>query len=133
MSGLYTAFKNDLMKANINLETVNVSAALIDDASYTFADTHLTLDDIPPTAIVGTPLQLTNTSVVEDRFVADDLLFTNVNGNTIEGVLFYIDTGVPSTSRLMLYANNDGTFSATPAGVNINIIFNSNPPGIFRL
>lgn len=125
---LYLKYKAFLLTP---LVTADVRAFLVDSTDYTLdGDLHDFLDDIPAGARVGTPVALTNKSIVEDttndvaRFTSDPVTLLAVSGDVSEYVVLYIHTGVESTSRILtVYDTATGTpgLPVTPAGVNIII------------
>lgn len=98
---------------------VNVKAVLVDTASYTYSDAHDFLDDIPGGARIATSGNLTTKAVT---IVGDDVNVTADNFDvvipasqpTIEAIVFYIDTGVASTSRLLRYYDTGAGFPFAP-------------------
>jgi hypothetical protein len=96
------------------------------------------LDDVDAAAIAGngTSANLSGKTVTNGVFDADDVSLTSVTapsgGSTCDGILFYKDTGVASTSTLFLLLDqNGGTgLPITPNGGNISIQFSS---GTYRI
>lgn len=118
--------------ANTNLDTGDVRVILIDAADYTFSQLHDFLDDVPAAARVATSGTLLNTTVTNGVFDADDITINAVTGDPLEALLFYIHTGVESTSRLVAYIDTGWTgLPFTPSGSNVTLAFNAS--GIFKL
>jgi hypothetical protein len=129
---MYTAAKEALLAGNINLETDTIKAVLIDLADYTpNFSTHDNLDDVAAGARVGTAQTLTSKTFTNGAFDAADVTFTTVSGDQSEAILVYKDTGVESTSRLLLLMDTATGLPVTPAGGNITIQWNAS--GIFSL
>lgn len=115
-----------------DLTTVNVKAALIDLADYTYDAAHDFLNDVAGAAIVSTSGNLTTKTIVGGVFDADTITFTAVSGDEFEAILFYHDTGVSSTSRLIAILDTGQTgLPFTPSGGDIDFIPNAS--GIFAL
>jgi hypothetical protein len=74
---------------------------------------------------------MTNTTVTDGLFDADDVTLVAVAGDVSEALIIYIHTGVESTSRLVAYIDSATGLPITPNGGNINIVWNAS--GIFQL
>lgn len=134
MSLVYNEFKDQLATANVDLTTADVRAIPIDLADYTPSAAHDFLDDVAAGARIGTAVALSNQTVVDGLFDADDWTQTGVSGDQFEAVLFYIHTGVDSTSLLICLATTESDGSTaiafTPNGNDIDF---SAPNGILQL
>lgn len=121
---LYTRPSNSDMVAGV------VKCALVDTASYSYSASHEFFSSV--SGVVGTPLAITSKTFVNGVFDGDNLFFTSVTGPTVEAFVFYIDTGVAATSRLIAYIDTDVTnLPVIPNGGDINIAWNA--LGIFAL
>lgn len=97
-----------------------VKVALIDTAAYTFSSAHQFFSDL--TGIVGTPATLTSKTFTNGTLDAADTLFPTLAGVSVEGLVLYIDTGTPTTSRLVSYQDSSiGGGGFTPSGVDLLI------------
>lgn len=113
--------------ANVNLLTGAVKVVMLDTDAYTYSDTHEFLSDIPSGARVAI------SGALSSKAVSDLAAFTSANGRLdgvvgpeSEGVVLFIDTGSPSTSRLVAYWDTSITgMPVTPSGESYNVI----PPG----
>lgn len=117
---------------SINVLTSDIKAVCVDAADYT-AD--LTNDDfladITGAGRVATSANLANKTFTGVAFDADDFDIAGVSGDTFEEVIFYIDTAVESTSRL-LYRKTTG--AGLPFSPNAGqISFTINASGVFSL
>lgn len=131
-NAIYPKYKEAVIQNSSNSSlTGTVKVALVDTGTYTYSSTHDFYDDIS-SGVVGTPVILMNKTYSDGVLDADDITFTSVSGNTIEAIVFYIDTGTPSTSRLVAYMDTGITgLPVTPNGGDITITWN--PLGIFGL
>lgn len=117
--------------SNTDILTGNVKCVLVDDADYTYSATHEFLDDIAAGARVGTSGNLSSKTVTDSVFDCANFTVSSVSGDQFEALVFYIDTGVEATSRLICYIDTGYTgLPTTPNGNDINITLNSG--GIFR-
>lgn len=57
--------------------------------------------------------------------------FTAVSGATVEGLMFFKDTGVTTTSDLICYFDTATGLPLTPNGGDVNVTFNAS--GIFKV
>lgn len=133
-NGMYTAFKQTLLGAGLNLDTADIRVILIDAADYTVnLSTDNFLDDIAGAARVATSGTLANTSITNGVFDADDFAFTSVTGDQSEALVLYNHTGTESTSNLILYIDTGTGLPVTPNGNNINVAWDNGASKIFRL
>jgi hypothetical protein len=105
-NALYPKAKQAALAAGLNLAAGNVKAQLIDMANYAYSASHQFFSDVPAGARVGAPVALTNKSVTNGVFDADDVTFAGLtSAPSIEALLIYVDTGVEGTSPLVLFVD----------------------------
>lgn len=111
-------------EANINLIADAVKVVLVDTDAYSFDVVDQFLSDIPGGARISITGALTGKSMADDGyFHSDNPRFEGVTGAEAEAVVFFIDTGVAATSRLIFYIDTDVTgLPVTPAGASYNLI-----------
>ncbi len=125
MSAVYPKFKQEILGT---LVSSTIKAALIKSAASYNAG-HDFLDDIIAD-VIATAI-VTGKSVTDGVFDAGDVLFSGVApGNTYDGAVLYIDTGVNSTSRLICWL--DGPLLSTNGG-NVTLEFSNSASKIFAL
>ncbi len=132
-NAVYPLFKQALLDAssNVDINDGTVKAALIDLADYTYSSAHDMWDDASA-AVVGTPQTIANTTVTNGLFDGDNVTFSAVSGDPCEAIIIYIDTGTPSTSRLVAFLDTGVTgLPVTPNGGDITITWNAS--GIVQL
>lgn len=119
-NAVYQKFLEAQMNGASNIDMIGgtVKALLIDTALYTFSQTHDMLDDINPSAIIGTSAALTTKTYALGQFDADDANVPVPGATSVEAIILFIDTGVSSTSRLFLYLDSGSGIPFTPDGVN---------------
>jgi hypothetical protein len=112
----------------------NVKAVLVDAGTYVYSDSHEFLSDIPSGARVGTSGNMTGKTVgAGGVFDCDDYSITvGASKPSAEALVYYIDTGVEGTSRIMCYI--DAFTSGMPytppvGGGNVNITVD--PAGVY--
>ena len=93
--------------------------------------THDFYDDLS-SAVVGTPVSFTMSTLTSTAGAADgeDIVFTSVSGNSVEGVIIYKWTGTAGTSPLIAWIEFT---QITPNGGNITIQWQATTPFIFKL
>lgn len=131
-NALYPAAKAGWLNltSGYDLNDGTVKVALIDTGTYTYSAAHDFHDDL--SGIVGTPQEITNTTVAAGLFDGDNVTFTAVSGNTVEALVIYIDSGSSGTSPLIAYIDTGVTgLPVTPNGGDITITWNGS--GIFQL
>ena len=131
-NAIYPIYKQALLDGltDIDLNDGTVKVALVDTGTYTYSSAHDFLNDL--TGVVGTAQTIANTTVTNGVFDGDNVTFTSVSGNSVEALVFYIDTGNAATSRLVAYIDTGQTgLPVTPNGGNITITWDA--AGIFAL
>jgi hypothetical protein len=112
--------------------TVDVKLLLIDLDDYAYSDAHEFLSDIAA-GIIATSPALTGKTVSDlGAFDCDDPVFAAVAGNQSEALICFIDTGTPSTSRLVVFQDTGVTgLPITPNGGDITLTVDA--AGLFVL
>lgn len=131
-NAIYPLYKQALMDADTDVDLIagNVKVALVDTGTYTYSAAHQFLSSL--TGITATSGNLASKTVTNGVFDAADVTLTAVSGNQSEALVFYIDTGVAGTSRLVAYLDTGQTgLPVTPNGGDIDIVWNAS--GIFAL
>jgi len=131
-NAIYPLYKQALLdaSANVDINDGTVKVALVDTGTYTYSSAHEFLSSL--SGVVGTAQTIANTTVTNGTFDGDNVTFTAVSGNSVEALVFYIDTGVAGTSRLVAYIDTGQTgLPVTPNGGDITITFDA--AGIFTI
>ena len=130
-NAIYPKWKEALLQASSNSAlTGTVKVALVDLGTYAYNAAHDMLDDI--SGVIGTAQTLGTKTFVGGVFDADDVTFPSVSGATVEALIIYIDTGTPSTSRLVAFLDSGYTgLPVTPNGGNIDVLWGTD--GIFKI
>lgn len=130
-NALYPNFKENILRANIDFDTITLAAVLVDLADYTYSATHEFLSDVPSGARVAS-VDLASVTVTDGVVDAADATFTSVTGDPCEAVIIYNNTGTASTSHLVaIYDTGVTGLPVTPNGGNITLQFNAS--GLFSL
>lgn len=116
MSAIYPKWMEAVIQASSNSSlSGTVKAALVDTADVSYNAAHDMYDDISA-GVVGTPATLGSKTYTNGVFDATDVADYDANaGDSAEAIVIYIDTGTPSTSRLVAWIDS---FTATPSGVD---------------
>ena len=116
----------------LDLDSNTIKVALVTGA-YTYSASHQYYSSVSA-AVIGTPATLTNKTVTEGVFDADDVTFSSVTGNQVTKILLYQDTGTASTSPLIaLFDTAAAGLPITPNGGNITIAWSNDAARIFRI
>lgn len=130
---LYVKGKERIGRAQVNLETAAITAALVKN-TYT---QNLTTDEFYSTIsahVLDTPVLLTGKTFAGGVFDADDVTFTAVaGGDTAEAVVLFVDTGTPSTSPLLFYCDTITGFPLATSGGDIEVRWDNGAFKIFSL
>lgn len=123
---VYPLFRQELIQGTSGTAlTGTLKVVLIDTALYTYSAAHDFYNDVSAGA-VGTPVTLGTKTYVNGLLDAADSTFTAVTGANCEAVILFLDTGTPSTSRLVAYLDTGVTgLPVTPNGTDILITWNA--------
>lgn len=130
MGSFYPLALESFEKAEIDVTDTTFTVQAYTNA-VTFNTAHQFLDDLDAGEALGDPFPLTTVTVTGGLIDADPATLANVNNGDIIGVLvFYMDTGSPATSRLVIWENkrsDNTTLSFTGTGSPLTADF---PSGI---
>jgi hypothetical protein len=129
---LYPKGKENFLSGNIDMVNDTITIALVDTASYTFDNTHISFANVTPSAVVANT-QLASKSVGNGVFDAADAIFNNVSGNQSEALILFKDTGTNTTSYLIAYIDTATGLPVTPSGGDITVSFSDSTTKIFSL
>lgn len=123
---IYPKYKEAALQGNGNLAGGNVKAVLVDLADYTYSAAHEFLSDVAAIGRVATSANLASKTFTNGVFDSADPSFTAVTGDVSEALILFIDTGTPSTSRLVaFYDTGVGGLPVTPNGGGIDLAVNA--------
>jgi hypothetical protein len=131
-SVVYPKGKEAFLSGSINLTSDTIKAVLIDTNDVAYSSAHDFYNDISA-AVVGSAVTLSNKSVTNGVFDADDITFTSVSGDQSEAIIIYKDTGNAATSPLIAFIDTATGLPVTPNGGNINVAWDSGSNKIFAL
>jgi len=129
-SVVYPKAKESFLKADLDLDST-VRAVLIDTGTYTYNAAHDNYDDL--SGVVGTESgAFASKTFTNGVFDAADITFTAVSGATVEAIVLFLDTGTPSTDKLIAYIDSASSgLPVTPNGGDVVVTWNAS--GIFAL
>jgi hypothetical protein len=131
-NALYPKFKEQALQGGVNLSGGDIKAVLVDLADYTYSAAHEFLSDVAAAGRVATSGNLASKTFTGGVFDSADPSFTAVTGDVSEALILFIDTGTPSTSRLIAFY--DAGVSGLPVTPNSGAIdVNVNASGWFAL
>lgn len=131
-NALYLKAKEAFLNGSINMVANTITIALVDTGIYTFSSSHQFRNEVSNSAVISTTT-LTNKTITNGVFDADDATFTSVTGANCEALLIFQDTGVQSTSRLVAYVDSATGLPILPNGGDISVAFSSGSSKIFAL
>lgn len=131
-NAIYPIWKQELLQGTSGTSlTGTLKVALIDTADYTYSSAHDMWDDASA-GVVGTPQTIGSKTYANGLLDGADVTFTAVTGDPCEALILFLDTGTPSTSRLVAYIDTGVTgLPVTPNGGDITVTWNAS--GIFQL
>ena len=131
-NALYLKAKESFLNGSINMVANTVTIALVDTGVYTFSSSHQFRNEVSNSAIISSTT-LTNKTITNGVFDADDATFSSVTGANCEALLRFQDTGIHTTSRLVAYIDSATGLPILPNGGDISVAFSSGSSKIFAL
>lgn len=132
-NAFYSAFKEQMLQAGVNLASSNVKAILVTSA-YTFSASDVFISDLTGILTDGRSPNLASKTFTAGVFDAANTTLPTVTGSqTADAIVLSIDTGTDATSRLICYFDTNVTglpFSTNGGDITItwddgaNKIFN---------
>jgi hypothetical protein len=132
-NGMFAAGREGFATAAVNWVSDTVKVTAIDLADDTISlSTDDFFNDIAAAARVATAT-LSGKTATGGVLDAVDTTMSSVTGDQFEALIFWKDTGVESTSRLLIYIDTvtTGALSLTPNGGDVQIVHAS--PGIVTI
>lgn len=81
----------------------------------------------------GSPVTLTSKAVVNGAADCADFSFLAISGSAVKAMIFFRDTGVESTSPLLVYYDNAPQFPFTPTGGHVAVTVSNDVNRLFRI
>ncbi len=131
-NALYPKAKEAFLNGSINMVANTVTIALVDTGVYTFSSSHQFRNEVANSAIISSTT-LTNKTITNGVFDADDATFSSVTGANCEALIIFTDTGIQGTSRLVAYIDSATGLPILPNGGDITVAFSSGSSRIFAL
>lgn len=133
-NALYDKGRESFLKGEISWNSNDIKAVLVDTGAYTLdIANHQFLSDIPGGARIATSPNLSTKTTTAGVADCADIVVSLVTGATVEAVVFYQDTGVAGTSRLIGYVDTGLGLPFTPNGANITLTIDNGANKLFKL
>lgn len=125
-NAVYPKYKEALIQGTAGTPlTGTLNVVLLDTAAYTYSAAHEFYSSMSAGA-VGTPVAITGKTFTNGLLDGADVTFTAVSGASCEAIAIFLDTGTPSTSRLVAYIDTGvGNLPVTPNGSDITVNWNA--------
>ena len=131
-NALYLKAKEAFLNGSINMVANTITIALVDTGVYTYSSSHQFRNEVSNSAVISSTT-LTNKTITNGVFDADDATFSSVTGANCEALLIFQDTGIQTTSRLVAYIDSATGLPILPNGGDISVAFSSGSSKIFAL
>ena len=124
---VYTDARNNLLgngtHGQTDWDTDNLKALLYDEGADALNLADVDLADILTSARIGTTANLTATvgSAADGAFDHTDETISAVTGATVESIVYYEDSGIASTSPLLLNIDSWTGLPLTPNGGDVTL------------
>lgn len=135
MSDIYPSARTLACTTGINWLTWDIRIVLV-DSGYVYTTTHDFLDDVGGATRVATSGALTGKTVVDGVCDANDVTFSALSGDDVEGIVVYHHTGTEATSDLIAFYDRLATGSTilyAPSGVDATVRWNNGTTKMFKL
>lgn len=133
-NALYDKGRESFLKGEISWNVDDIKAVLVDTGAYTVdLVNHQFLSDVPGGARIATSPNLTTKTTTAGVADCDDIVVALVTGPTVEAIVFYKDTGVAGTSRLIGYVDVGLGLPFTPNGANVTVTIDNGANKLFKL
>ena len=131
-NALYSKAKESFLNGSINMVANTITIALVDTGVYTYSSSHQFRNEVSNSAVISSTT-LTNKTITNGVFDADDATFSSVTGANCEALLIFQDTGIQTSSRLVAYIDSATGLPILPNGGDIYVAFSSGSSKIFAL
>jgi len=134
-NALYAKGRQNFAEGGIAWLTANIKFVFIDEGFPEVPDLALddNLDDIAAGARVATSGNLSSKTSTDGVMDAADVIVPTVSGATIESLTIYEDTGVESTSNLVLNIDTATGLPLTPNTADVTVQWNEGAEKIAKL
>ena len=131
-NALYSKAKEAFLNSSINMIANTIIISLVDTGVYTYSASHQYRSEVSNSAVISSTT-LTNKTITNGVFDADDATFSSVTGANCEALLIFQDSGIQNTSRLIAYIDSATGLPILPNGGDISVAFSSGASKIFAL
>lgn len=132
-NAMFTKTKEKVWRGQINLMDTTIKVAQVKNTYVPNLAGHEFLTDFAA-HLVGDPVVLTGRSITGGAFDAADPKFESVpSGQTVAGLVTFIDTGVPGTSILLHYVDEVAGLPAALTGGDVTYQWSNGVNKIFAL
>jgi hypothetical protein len=132
---IYKKAKESFLKGEINLYSNTIKVLILNNSYTPNVNTHQFVSDISSSCIEDRSSGLSNKTVTDGIFDADDITISNYSGNSFNAVALYSDSGSDATSRLIAYLDTSTglPFSSANVQAPVTIVWNNDSTKIIAL
>lgn len=132
-NSLYNKAREDFLAGALSWSGDTIKCVGV-KSTYTFSAAHTALNQISAGDRVATSAALGSKTVTDGiADAADTVLPTVTNGVIIAALVYYKDTGVESTSRLIAFVDTGTNLPITGNGGDVNVSFSNATERCFKL
>lgn len=127
----YPKALESFLQGDIDLSAVNVKGLLV-SSGYTYSAAHDNLDDVAAGRL-GLTGNLASKTFTNGTFDAADPTVTATADGTGNAVIWFVDTGTESTSKLLIYDDKEGdesTAISRPVLIDDTVVIEIDASGI---
>lgn len=132
---IYKKAKESFLKGEINLYSDTIKVLILNNTYTPNANADQFVSDITASSIEDRSAGLSNKSVTDGVFDADDIIISDYSGNSFNAVALYLDTGSDASSRLIAYIDTSTglPFSSVNVESPITIVWDNDSSKIIAL
>ena len=131
---LYTQGRSAILRAQVDWLNADVKFTAIDTSQYTadIANDEF-MSSVPVAARIATE-DVTARTVTNGVADCEDIIFPAIAaGSTIDGGIFWINTGVDATSRLIAYVDQSTAFPYATNGGGFRVLISNGMNRLFQI
>lgn len=133
-NALFDAGREAFLAGDLDWDANNIKLVFMDHTDDTPAPTTDDfLDDLLVAGRVGTSGNFATKTVTDGVADAADVVVTAVSGDEFESIVIYEDSGVESTSNLIVFIDTATGLPTTPNGGDITVAWDAGANRIFKL
>ena len=130
---VYDKAREAFLAASIDITTVTIKVVAVTASYVPNQATDQYLSHISAGYRVATSGALSSKTISAGVFDTADYTFTAITGSVVAALVYYVDTGVEGTSRLVYYDSDAVGLPYTPVGRDLTVVLDNGVNRIFSI